>query len=112
MQFIDTVTIFHKGEQDVYDRKVIHGCYWYGNDSITIQENGIIHDNSINVFFPCSVIKEYELKVYKGDRIVKGDVPMIKSVNELSQYEHRITVLTVNENIVGSSLDNLVVTGK
>ena len=36
----------------------------------------------------------------------------ILSVNELIKYDDKITVLTVNENIVGSKIDNLVVTGK
>lgn len=112
MWFIDTVTIFHKEKQDTYSRKVIKGCYWYGDSSISIQGNGIIHDDTIHVFFPCDVVKSNELKVYKGDRIVKGDVPMIKSVNELVQYTDKITVTGVNENTVGSPLDNILVSGK
>lgn len=111
MQFLDTVTIFHK-DNDAYQRKVVSGCYWYGNTGIVAKDNGIVRDDSISVFFPCAVVKEHELLIRKGDRIVKGDVPMITSVNELSKYEHKITVLSVNENHVDSPLDNLLVSGK
>ncbi|MCI8851372.1 MAG: hypothetical protein HFE82_07555 [Erysipelotrichaceae bacterium] len=111
MHFLDTVTIFH-AENDAYTRKVINGCYWYGSTGIALKDNGIIRDDSINIFFPCDVVDSNELVISKGDRIVKGDVPMIKSVNELSKYEQKITVLSVNENCVGSPLDNLLVSGK
>lgn len=111
MRFLDTVTIFHK-ENESYQRSVVPGCYWYGNTGIAAKDNGIVRDDSINIFFPCDVVDSNELVISKGDRIVKGDVPMIKSVNELSKYEQKITVLSVNENCVGSPLDNLLVSGK
>lgn len=111
MMFMDTVTIFHK-ESDDYSKKVIDGCYWYGDSSITVQGSGIVRDDAIHVFFPCKIVEKHALKVYKGDRIIKGDVPCIQSVNELAKYEDKITVTSVNENHVGSMLDNLLVTGK
>lgn len=112
MRFIDTVTIFHKEKQDTYSRQVIKGCFWYGDNSISISGNGVIHDNVIHVFFPCAAVKEHGLKVYNGDRIVKGEVPMIKSVNDLMKYGDKITVTGVNEYMVGSPLDNILVSGK
>lgn len=112
MLFLDTVTIFHKGIDGTYERKGINGCYWYGDTRISNSGHGIVRDDAISVFFPRSVVEEYNLKVYKGDRIVKGEVPEITSVNELAKYDEKITVLTVQSNAVGSSLDNLLVTGK
>lgn len=110
MQFLDTVTIFHKGIDDTYERKVINGCYWYGDTRISNSGHGIVRDDAISVFFPKDVITD--LKIFKNDRIVKGEVDAISSVNELSKYEDKITVLTVQWNNVGSSLDNILVTGK
>lgn len=112
MKFIDTVTTFHKETDGVYNRKVINGCYWYGDSSITIQGSGVVRDDSIHVFFPRKIVEQYMLKVYKGDRIIKGEVQDITSVNELAKYDDKITVTSVNENHVGSRLDNLLVTGK
>ena len=63
MRFIDTVTIFHKEKQDTYSRKVIKGCYWYGDSSISIQGNGIIHDDTIHVFFPCDEMNWYNILI-------------------------------------------------
>lgn len=112
MLFLDTVTIFHKEVEGTYGHKIINGCYWYGDTRISNSGHGIVRDDAISVFFPKSIVKEYNLKVYKGDRIVKGEVPEISSVNELSKYEDKITVLTVQTNVVGSKIDNLLVTGK
>ena len=111
MQFLDTVTVFHKSASG-YDRKIVDGCYWYGDSSITVQGNGIVRDDSIHIFFPCDVVVCYALEISKNDRIVKGMVPDIKSVNELARYEDKITVTSVNGNYVGSRLDNLLVKGK
>lgn len=112
MLFIDTVTIFHKAQNDSYERKVIEGCYWYGDTRISNSGHGIVRDDAITVFFPKIVVEENQLKIFKNDRIVKGVAEDIKSVNDLIKYDDKITVLTVNKNVVGSKLDNLVVTGK
>lgn len=112
MQFIDTVTIFHKAKEGSYERKVVEGCYWYGDTRISNSGHGIVRDDAITVFFSKKVVDENQLKIFKNDRIVKGVAEDIASVNELIRYDDKITVLTVNENIVGSRIDNLVVTGK
>lgn len=112
MLFLDTVTIFHKAKDGSYERKVINGCYWYGDTRISNSGHGIVRDDSISVFFPKDIVLNNNLKIYKKDHIVKGDVPSIQTVNELSKYEDKITVLTVQNNTVGSKIDNLLVTGK
>lgn len=112
MLFIDTVTIFHKKSDETYDCKVIDGCYWYGDTRISNSGHGIIRDDSISIFFPKDVVVKHQLKIYKNDRIVKGAIESISSVNELVKYDDKITVLTVNENKVGSKIDNILVTGK
>lgn len=110
MQFLDTVTIFHKENDDTYNCKVVDGCYWYGDTRISNSGHGIVRDDAISIFFPKDVITD--LKIFKNDRIVKGEVDTILSVNELSKYDEKITVLTVQKNNVGSILDNILVTGK
>ncbi len=112
MLFLDTVTIFHKSIDETYERRVVDGCYWYGDTRISNSGHGIVRDDAISVFFPKNVVDRYDLKVYKGDRIIKGEVPDISSINELVKYDDKITVLTVQDNTVGSRLDNLLVTGK
>lgn len=112
MLFIDTVTIFHKAQNGSYERKIVKGCYWYGDARISNSGHGIVRDDAITVFFPKKVVEENKLKIFKEDRIIKGIAEDITSVNELIKYEDRITVRTVNENNVGSNIDNLVVTGK
>lgn len=112
MRFLDTVTVFHKGTDKTYERKVVEGCYWYGDTRISNSGHGIVRDDAISVFFPNDTVDKYGLKIFKGDHIVKGEVPEITSVNELAKYEDKITVLTVQNNTVGSRLDNLIVTGK
>lgn len=112
MRFLDTVTIFHKGKNSTYKRQVIKGCYWYGDTRISNSGHGIVRDDAISVFFPKDIVDKYHLSIFKGDRIVKGEASEISSVNELAKYEDIIIVLTVQENTVGSKLDNLLVTGK
>jgi len=112
MLLIDTVTIFHKKSDESYARKVVEGCYWYGDTRILNSGHGIIRDDSISVFFPKDVVGKYSLKIFKNDRIIKGEAENISSVNELVKYDEKITVLSVNENKVGSKIDNLLVTGK
>lgn len=112
MLFIDTVTIFHKKNDGTYERKIIDGCYWYGDTRISNNGHGIVRDDSISVFFPKNIVDRYNLKIFKNDRIVKGLAEMINSVNELVKYDEKITVLSVQNNKVGSCLDNILVTGK
>lgn len=111
MEFIDTVTVYHKNN-DKYVRKIINGCYWYGDTRISNSGHGIIRDDVISVFFPKDAVDKNSLKIYKNDRIVKGVGTEISSVNELVKYDDKITVLTIQENKVGSKLDNILVTGK
>lgn len=112
MKYMDTVTLFHKAQNGLYERKVINGCYWYGDTRISNSGRGIVRDDAISVFFSKEVIDKYDLVIYKNDRLVKGEVPEIQSVNDLAKYEDKITVLTTQSNRVGSPLDNLLVTGK
>lgn len=111
MEFVDTVTIYHKNN-DKYERKVIIGCYWYGDTRISNSGHGIVRDDAISIFFPKDIVDKNSLKIYKNDRIIKGEGTDIVSVNELIKYDDKITVLTVQENIVESRLDNILVTGK
>lgn len=112
MQFIDIVTIYHKNKDNTYSCTVVDGCYWYGDTRISNSGHGIVRDDAISIFFPKDVIDKNSLKIYKNDRIVKGETDEITSVNELIKHDDVITVLTVQENKVGSKLDNILVTGK
>ena len=112
MEFIDTVTVFHKNEDNSYSRIIVSGCYWYGDTRISNSGHGIVRDDAISIFFPKEVVDKNSLKIWKNDRIVKGEADDISSVNELIKYDDKITVLTVQENRVNSKLDNILVTGK
>ena len=48
----------------------------------------------------------------KEDKIVKGVADDIKSVKELSKYENVVTIKSIEENLFGSSIDNILIKGK
>lgn len=111
MEFIDDVTVFHKTANSMYARTHVTGVYWYGKTRISANGSGIVRDDDITVYFPRD--KAESVVIAKGDRIVKGEAnDIVNSINELSQYDEMITVLSTAKNYVNSPLDNMVVIGK
>lgn len=123
-----TITIYNKLPDDTYAKKVLHNVYWYGSDSVNVSGKGIVESSSINIIIEGENLNDYvdyhifnsedfeydhqKYTIQDGLRIVYGEGPDIYSINELSDAFKQITITSFNENIVGSSLDNLYITGR
>lgn len=115
--FPHTITIFRHVqtlETDTYNRYVLKGVYWYGNESITVMGNGIVKEKNINIVIPKELVNSYknEWDVKEKDYIVLGEVDPINSMKELNDYDDVITVTSVNKNICDSDLNNIIIVGK
>ena len=114
--FPHTITIFHheiKGDNDIYTRYVVRNVYWYGEKGVAESGKGTEATKSITVITSADTAKTYgkSWSVQARDRIVKGVCPEISSFKELDDKEV-ITVTGVAENIIGSDVDNVTITGK
>lgn len=117
-----TITIYNYYNNE-YVKHVLHDVYWYGTDSINISGKGVVESNSINIIIDGkeNLGKYLPKEEYQGDidtytldtdiRIVLGEGPNITSVNDLENYK-QMTVFSFDINIVGSFLDNILITGK
>ena len=117
-----TITIYneYKGE---YLKSILHNVYWYGTDSINISGKGIVEAGAINIIIDGDNLLKYVTeREYKGDkntftiqrenRIILGEGPDIVSVDDIPNNFKIMTVFGIDENLVGSSIDNILVTGK
>ena len=114
--FPHTITIFRHIqtlESDTYTRHVLKGVYWYGNDSITINGNGVTKQSNINIVIPKILTDTFKIEwdVKEKDYIVLGEVDEIESMKDLNKYDDVITVTNINKNICDSDLDNIVIVG-
>lgn len=116
-----TITIYNK-YQDKYIATVLHDVYFYGTDSINISGKGIVENGAINIIIDNDNLKKYvpekkydgskdTFTIQKGIRIVLEEGPNIESISELDEFE-QITVFSYDSNIVGSTIDNLLISGK
>lgn len=117
-----TITIYNSFNEN-YIKHVLKGVYWYGTDSINISGKGVVESNSINIIIDGeeNLGKYISKESYQGDkdtytldtgiRIVYGVGPDITSLNELVNYK-QISVFSFDINIVGSSLDNILILGR
>ncbi len=117
-----TITIYNYYDNK-YVKNMLHGVYWYGTDSINISGKGVVESNSINIIIDGeeNLGKYLSKELYQGDvdtytldtdiRIVLGEGPDITSVNDLENYK-QMTVFSFDVNIVGSSVDNILIVGK
>ncbi len=117
-----TITIYNSSNEN-YIKHVLKGVYWYGTDSINISGKGVVESNSINIIIDGeeNLGKYISKESYQGDkdtytldtgiRIVYGVGPDITSLNELVNYK-QISVFSFDINIVGSSLDNILILGR
>ncbi len=114
--FPHTITIIHHSivnSTDVYSRTVLSGFYWYGAAEYGESGKGAEKNRNVTVISSPEMAASYgsEWSVCGGDRIVKGACPAITSYKDLIGKEV-ITVLSVAENICGSDVDNIQITGK
>lgn len=127
--FPDEITIFNKIENDdetTYYTKHLKNVIWYGTDNINLLGKGIVNSDDINIVIPLESLSDYKkvsefnelddksnfFTLQKEDKIVKGVADDIKSVKELSKYENVVTIKSIEENLFGSSIDNILIKGK
>nr|DAZ72420.1 MAG TPA: hypothetical protein [Caudoviricetes sp.] len=127
--FPDEITIFNKIENDdetTYHKTNLKNVIWYGTDNINLLGKGIVNSDDINIVIPLESLSDYKkvsefnelddksnfFTLQKEDKIVKGVADDIKSVKELSKYENVVTIKGIEENLFGSSIDNILIKGK
>lgn len=117
-----TITIYNS-YNGKYIKHVLNNVYWYGTDSINISGKGVVESNSINIIIDTkeNLDKYISKEEYQGDvntytldsgiRIVYGEGPDIKSLNELDNFK-QMTVFSYDVNIVNSPVDNILILGR
>lgn len=122
MEMPHTITIYNK-LNDVYHKKTLHGVYWYGADSINLSGKSIVESGNINIIIDRDNLKNYvseneftgEKETYtiqNENRILLGEGPDITSLTEIPETFKQMTVFGIDENLVGSSIDNILIIGK
>lgn len=120
-----TITIYNKlkvDDTEQYIKRVLNNVYYYGTDSVNISGKGVVESGNINIIIDGENLEDYvnyksfndssKYTIKPNDRIVLGVGPDITSINELNDSIRQITVFSIDENLVGSSLDNLLITGR
>lgn len=120
-----TITIYNKlkvDDTEQYIKRVLNNVYYYGTDSVNISGKGVVESGNINIIIDGENLEDYvnyksfsdssKYTIKPNDRIVLGVGPDITSTNELNDSIRQITVFSIDENLVGSSLDNLLITGR
>ena len=112
--FPHTITIFHHSVvngTDVYSRKEVCGWYWHKHASQTTAGKGTEKTDSYTAIASPETTAFYgdSWSVEVGDRVVKGSAPDITSWKELKGDV--MVVRAVEENVCGSSVDNITLTG-
>ena len=112
--FPHTITIYrHSVEQgaDKITRQIVKGVYWYGGEGITTSGKGTTESNSATIISSPEAAGQYKSSwdIKPKDRILKGECPEINSLKEIPAA---LTVISVDENICGSSVDNITITAK
>ena len=120
-----TITIYNKlkvDDTEQYIKRVLNNVYYYGTDSVNISGKGVVESGNINIIIDGENLEDYvnyksfsdssKYTIKPNDRIVLGVGPDITSINELKDSIRQITVFSIDENLVGSSLDNLLITGR
>lgn len=114
MMFPHVITVYRHSVadgKDTYQRQTIGGVYCYGSDGIAGSGKGAAEDSSMTVITSQTTANAFgtEWDVRKGDRIVKGEGKEIASLKEL---DGGFTVLAVEDNRCGSTVDNITIRGK
>ena len=112
--FPHTITIYHhfvENGADVYSKKVLSGCYWNHKATQAGSGKGTERSDTYTIVISPEQTVNYGLTwdVYPGDRVVKGSGPDINSWKELTGDV--MVVKAIEENICGSSVDNITLLG-
>ena len=112
--FPHTITIYrHRVENgaDIITRQIVKGVYWYGGSGITQSGKGTVEDNPTTIIASPETTAQYksDWDIEPKDRILKGEHPEINSLKEILAA---LTVLKVDENICGSTVDNITIIAK
>ena len=112
--FPHTITIYrHSVENgaDVITRQIVKGVYWYGGTGITASGKGVTEENSTIIITSPETTAQYRSgwSIEPKDRILKGEGPEINSLRDISAA---LNVLQVDENICGSTVDNITITAR
>ena len=111
--FPHTITIYHHSivnGLDVYDRVEVPGWYWMHTASSTGSGKGAERTDSYKAVASPLTTSQYGVTwgVSIGDRVVKGSALDITSWKDLKDY---MVVKAIEENICGSSVDNITLIG-
>ena len=117
-----TITIYNR-YNDKYLKSILNEVYWYGSESINVSGKGIVDSGSISIIIEKENLNKYvsendyqgekqKFTLQNGMRIVLGIGPDINSLNDIPDNLKQMTVTSYEENIVGSSLDHILVTGR
>lgn len=114
MMFPHTITIYRHSVvdgKDVYHRQMLGGVYCYGSEGIAGSGKGTAEDSSMIVITSQTTAAAFgvEWDVRKGDRIIKGEG---KEISSLKEIDGGFTVLSVEDNRCGSTVDNITIRGK
>ena len=112
--FPHTITIYrHRVENgaDVITRQIVNGVYWHGGSGITASGKGTSEESSAMIITSPETTAQYKdgWTIEPKDRILKGEGP---EINGLRDIPAALTVLNVEENICGSTVDNITITAK
>jgi hypothetical protein len=112
--FPHTITIYHhfvEDGTDAYNKMVLDGCYWNRKASQAGAGKGTEKTDSYTVITSPEQTARYGVywEAYAGDRVIKGSGPDITSWKDLKGEV--MVVRVVEENICGSGVDNITLTG-
>lgn len=131
MEHPHTITIYNKiviDREDKYYRTTLNNVLWYGSDTINISGKGITNSDDINIFIPVESLENYKkpneyinltdeerndfFTLKKGDIVVKGESFDITSITDLKNYNDVITINKINDYLLGTNIDSILVSGK
>lgn len=112
--FPHTITIYHYEEiagADKITRQVVEGVYWYGGIGSASNGKGATEEDTATIVTSPERAQDYgsAWTIYRRDRVIKGVGAEVKSLKEIPAG---ITVLRIDENICGSAVDNITITGR
>lgn len=112
--FPHTVTIYHHSivnDTDTYEKYTVEGAYWFGPGQISLKNKGVEAVSNVTVIFSPEQSKQFgkRWKAQKGDRIIQGAGEDITSFKDIP---NALSIVGIEDNLVGSAVDNVVLSAK